>query len=557
VDFADVDTTETWLRATIALIRGGSAMARPQPRYSPTDEHARRIARAIAKGRPPPFGADLDRYCEDSPGEVFAAFAGAARHMPPAGTDEALAVGYLFLLQRLLEHLRYRTDSGYPEAAKLIADFQADAVARVEAGDIHSTMLAFVGGALHQAKIPASPELAAATAKHAFDEDEVGELPADVSAALGAILDACGGDQFQAVGSLSETGHAMPEEARAAMAAALADAGTPELRGLAVLFLLDADSAVRRAVAQALARVAAALSPIDIRRLIAMRNWRPENERGEVDAIIRSARAAGIDCAQWEAGSVETILASAIDGVAAQGFLIMSPAGRKKRVSSILTKGGIADAWSSAPESRRQIEVSLVGAGMDAPMLAVSRSYLDRMVAHHLALSTEKGAAPPFGLLQVAETIGGADWRPARMTLADTLAELMAEVPTAMREPAAVAALLRKSDKLPGLAGVSHCWFEDDPQAARAAKQARGRNRAQVAAYLVQSVIARRRERWAEILARTAAWMREAPEHDGLCWRELAIVAKALADGRDISEIALMRDIALRTIEVLRNIERM
>jgi len=41
-------------------------------------------------------------------------------------------------------------------------------------------------------------------------------------------------------------------------------------------------------------------------------------------------RAAGVDCAQWEAGSTETILATAIDGAATQGFLLVSPAGRKK-----------------------------------------------------------------------------------------------------------------------------------------------------------------------------------------------------------------------------------
>ena len=128
-------------------------MSRAQPKFSPTDEHARRIARAIAKGRPPPFSADLDRYCESCPREIFAAFTGAARHMPPAGKDEAHAIGYLFLLQRLLEHLRYRTDRGYADAAKLIADFQADVVARVEAGQVDGCMLAFVGGALHQSKI--------------------------------------------------------------------------------------------------------------------------------------------------------------------------------------------------------------------------------------------------------------------------------------------------------------------------------------------------------------------------------------------------------------------
>jgi len=532
-------------------------MSRPQPKSSLTDEYARRVARAIAKGKPPPFSDDLDRYCENSPGEIFAAFAGAARHMPPAGKDETLALGYLFLLQRMLEFLRYRTDSGYAEAAKLIADFQAEVVARVEAGEVDGNMLAFVGGALHQAKIPASPELAAATAKQPFDENEDAALPGDIRIALGGVLDGCGGDPFLAIGTLLETGHALPAETRGALAAALADAGTSELRSLAVLFLLDADSAARRAVAQALARVAASLSPIDVRRLIAVRNWRPENERGELDTVIRAARAAGIDCAQWEAGNVETILASAIDGVAAQGFLIISPAGRKKRISSILTKNAIADAWSGAPESRRQIEASLAGAGMDAPMISVSRSYLDRMVAHHLALTTENGGAPPFGLLQAAETIGGADWRPARIAFADLLAELMAEIPKPMYEPAAVTSLLRDSDKLAGLAGVAYCWFEDDPHAARVAKQARGRNRGQVAAYLLQSVIAQRRERWAEIFLHTAAWMREAPEDAGLCWRELAIVAKSLAEGRDVSEIGLMREIALQTIEALRNVDRM
>src|SRR5215471_10757790 len=111
-------------------------------------------------GRPPPFSAELDRYCESFPSEIFAAFAGAALHMPPAGNDEVLAIGYLFLLQRLLEHLRYRTDRGYADAAKLIADFQADVVRQVKAGQIDGRMLAFIGGALHQSKISASPDLA-------------------------------------------------------------------------------------------------------------------------------------------------------------------------------------------------------------------------------------------------------------------------------------------------------------------------------------------------------------------------------------------------------------
>jgi hypothetical protein len=188
---------------------------------------------------------------------------------------------------------------------------------------------------------------------------------------------------------------------------------------------------------------------------------------------------------------------------------------------------------------------------MDAPTLAVSRTYLDRAVAHHLALTTEKGEAPPLGLLQVAETIGGADWQPKRMAFHETLAGLLAEVPSSMCEPAAQALVLRTSDELADLEVVAQSWFEDDPQIARAAKRTRGHERAKLASYLLQSVMARYRDKWAEIVLRTALWMREAPPEANLCWRELAIVARALADGRDLTEIGLMRDVALRTIAVL------
>src|SRR5262249_36592851 len=211
--------------------------------------------------------------------------------------------------QLLLEHLRYRTDRGYADATQLIADFQADVAARVEAGQVDGCLLAFVAGALHQSKIAASPELAAASAKLPADQTEDETLPTDIRAALGGILEICGGDPFMAVGSLIESRHSIPAENPGTLAGGRGPAGNPESRSAAVLFLLDPDSAVRRAVAGALGQVAASLTPIDVRRLIAMRNWRPEPERAEVDTVIRRARAAGIDCAQWPAGSVEMIVA--------------------------------------------------------------------------------------------------------------------------------------------------------------------------------------------------------------------------------------------------------
>ena len=531
--------------------RRDNATGKVRLKASPTDRHARKIAAAIATGRPPSFTPELELYFESSPLEIFGALEGAARHMPPAGKDEALAFGYLFVLQGLLEHLRYRADRGYADAAALIADFQAAVAAQANAGHIGGHMLAFAAGALQQAKIPASPELVAASERQGLDDRKSRPLPADINAAIAGMLEACGGDPFAFVGSLAEAGHAMPGQVRETLATGLALSGEPVARSAAVLFALDPDPAVRRAIGEALAQTASSLSPTDVRRLIAMRNWRPESERPGIDAVIRKARAAGIDCAQWEPGGAEAILASAIDGSASQGFLLISPAGRKKRISSILTKGGVADAWSGEPETRRQIEATLSGAGMDAPMLPMSRSYLDRAVAHHLALGAEKGEPPPTGLLQVVETIGGADWQPARTDFGQVLAGMIAEIPSTMREPAAVKTVLRRSGELADLELVAQSWFEDDPQVAQAVARGRGASRAKLATYLLQTVIALRRGKWAEFFVRTASWLHEASGGGDFCWRELAIVAKAVADGQELSEIGLMHEIALRTIAVV------
>jgi hypothetical protein len=530
-------------------------MRRAQSKSSPTHEHARRIARAIAKGAPPPFSAALDLYCETSPREIFTSFAEAARHMPPAGSDESLAIGYLFLLQRLLEHLRYRTDSGYADAATLIAEFQAHVVAQVEAGAVDAGMLAFVAGALHQSKIAASAALAAAVSRQPFGDGEDAPLPTDVRAALAGMLESCGGDPFLLADSLIEAAHAMPADARSTLAAALALSGLAEARAAAVLLLLDREPSVRGTVAGALAQVAAALTPADLRRMIAMRNWRPENERAAIDAIVRKARAAGIDCAPWEAGGVETIFASCIDGSGAQGFFLMSAAGRKVRVSTILTKDGLADASTGEPESLRQIERSLQET--DAPMLDVSRGYLDGMVAHHLALGLAEGEVPPPGLLQVAETIGGVDWQPARLSITEAIAGLIADAPQSLRKPAAVATALHRSDELADLQVVAQSWFEDDPQIAQAVARTGGRERRKLADYLLHTYIARRRDRWTDIVGRTALWMRAASSPNQLCWPELAIVAKALTDGHDMTDIGLMRDVALRTIAALSDARRL
>ena len=78
-------------------------------------------------------------------------------------------------------------------------------------------------------------------------------------------------------------------------------------------------------------------------------------------------------------------------------------------------------------------------------MRPVSRKYFDRILRHHLQVGLSAGTLPPAGLLQVAETIGHADWQPELLDWRCALAAMLAALPAAMLTPQAVSALLHTS----------------------------------------------------------------------------------------------------------------
>ncbi|GLH78335.1 hypothetical protein SSBR45G_32440 [Bradyrhizobium sp. SSBR45G] len=527
-------------------------MAKAGAKAADFDFHARSLAAGLAKGRMPRPTPEIERFLLDNSTEIFAAAEGVCRNMPPDGDDEVLGIAYLFLLQILLAGLNQRVRRGAKDAADLIARFQSDLAERAEAGEIDGTLLAYLGGALQQAGIAASPELTAVSAElGGGDGDEM--LPSDIVSTLDEILKACDGDSFQVVFSFAEGGHLLPDDAKIALAIHLVQSERPDARAAAVLFLQSGSPAVRKAAAAALVEQISTLSPVDLRRVIAMRNWRPEGERAAIDAIIHKARAAGVACASWPKGSADTLKSSAIDGSGAQLFIATSPIDRKtKRVSTIFTRTGITEAMTSPPQPLRAVK-EMMGLGIQGPLLDVSRAYVDRMVGHHLGLTIKRGEVPPAGLLQVAETIGGADWQPARLDCREVLNELIADLPEELRDPADVALALADSDDIFELDDIQDSWFEDDAELEQKVKSSSGRARAKLPAKLLLNTgaIGAQRARWAELFVMTALWLRERPRDQSSGWADLVVVARAVLDGHDLGQIGLMRAIAERTVEYL------
>jgi hypothetical protein len=78
VDFIDFYGPDIGLAGNIERFVETSVMSRAQPKSSPTDQHARRIGSAIAKGRRPALTPNLELYLQSCPHEVFAALEGVA-----------------------------------------------------------------------------------------------------------------------------------------------------------------------------------------------------------------------------------------------------------------------------------------------------------------------------------------------------------------------------------------------------------------------------------------------------------------------------------------------
>lgn len=221
----------------------------------------------------------------------------------------------------------------------------------------------------------------------------------DLMATLEEIASQCQGDP------LCSRGHAGGKRPPHARGSSRHDGGgaaafpNAQVREAAIFLLLDAEPAVRKAAIKELQAHVSGLTPDSLRRLIAMRNWLPEAERSGADALIRAARADGIACAPWQEAGTDGIMASAIDGSGARGFLIVTRAGRKKRLSSVLLKTGVLDAWAGPPETKASIQNAIDQAGSQTPMIAVSRAYLDQTISDYLSRGFAAGVLPPAGLL--------------------------------------------------------------------------------------------------------------------------------------------------------------
>ena len=483
--------------------------------------------------------------------------------------DEKLVAACLSLLRQQLELIRYRSDRGHKWAIRMLDQYQQEVMDLAEAKVIeHQDMFALVA-ALGHAKVKVKPELSEALMSAGPSLPD--SIPPDqaLDQAVRPLIDELAHNvtsPFEVMEAMGETAAVTPPALRCFMALELALSPHEVMRDAVPLMLLDTDAEVRQAAAQALDQIApsGALSPVSLRRAIALRNWIPEADRALLDQAIRKARVNGVQPAQWEQAPDLAQRASAIDGSGAQSMMFASRSGRTGLFAGLLLKQGfgVRDAWCKREASRREIASMVAEVQRKVVAPEVERSYIDLAVQHGIAVGVATNNLPDAAFLEIAEAVGGADWKDRRLDAAAEIETLFGELPAEQRNAGAITGSLRRTMGWMREDGVWDSWFEDDAEVRDALGAARQDDVNAASRLLLNGVMDQRRGVWAERFLLTALWARAVrpgqppPLGAGaraVTWRDIVVLAHEVLSARPLREIPVMAEIAERTVIAARS----
>jgi hypothetical protein len=519
---------------------------------------AKLVAKDVAAGQPGDYSLAASRLLEASPEaalDLVELLLAEGRRKRP---NQKLISACVFLFGQALEYLRYGVEAGHGEARSHVEAVCARLLAAGRQGEAAPEMLLLLLTEFATAKLDPGEELRALMiellernadqAPAAIDPGQMADFAADLAKTVK-------GDVFALHAHLTEMGAAFPEEHRGAMAAMLLQSGEPVAREAAVGWVLDPSASVRASVARSLAEAApqGLVSPVMLRRMIAVRNWLPETGGGRsaLDQAIQACRRKGVECASWPEAQVRDALASGVDGSGAIGILVICREGRRHALASVLLKHGIGvrDAWAQHGMSRAEADGILLQAGGSVDQHAVDREFLGTATAHFLAVSLDTGTLPPFGLVDFLETVGLHSVQPELLPTEALLAMLEGGIEPAARTPAALDGQLREGVDLADEYSFLDSWFEDSDQV-QALLGGKRLGRAKGEAVVLEQVLEPRRRRWADLLAWTAFLLNRSDEHER--WLDFYAAARALVEGRGVGDIPVMRYVARQTVEAQR-----
>ena len=550
--------------------KGGSKPQRPRPpdAQATTDAAKQLVADVVAWRRNPrqqqPWGPAVVRALETNRDLAPALLRLLLSDYAPDGRQQTPPEGYdacLALLDEALTQIRYSVERKRPWAIAMAEQIQTEIAESAFKPEVDVRVQQGLIEALHNAKLELHPrirEQALAVAEY-YGRFRSGKGAPDLDALLERLVrETRPRDPFDLLDPILAEMAVMPVEGQIILATGMMASSQPLFNELAVLMLLHPNIEARTALAEAFRQgnLVRRVSALGLRRLIGLRNWLPAGERPAVYALIKEVRLAGVESAPLPPVQPISVYATTFDGSGVQGVSFFARDGQHYRVDWALVKQGlgIRGAWGGGGMTKREMEAKVREMAADAGAAKVHRAYLDRLLAHFIAVGLDQGRPPSPYLVSVAEKAGGDYWKPHRLSLDETIAELEAKAPEAFTSERA-RQVQDSAHKWPRYEDFARSWFEDDAHIDDLLREQVGRPEDWMPRLpislrvIVEGVLEDKRTVWAERLMWMALWAQASETRPPVPWQDFLIIAKALNRGTPLSRIPLMDAIALRTVQ--------
>ena len=521
---------------------------------------ATKISKDLAMNKPPSVTNEMKTFLDERPQAVFDLLILMVNHFEEhKKPNNWLVTAFLGLMGQQLEEIRYAVDRQFEWANALVEDFQNEVVELAFSNRLPPPAIKAIMDVILDAKLKHSPGLL-----QAHDEmlersgPEVGIPTRDEFVqTLHDFIEKHENDPFGISDGISDLVRYMPKEGQSFMIGEFLNTDLPGVKDAVALLTLNPEGWIRKEALQWLLGNAKTITQTALRRLIVIRNWIPEDERKILDQVTKAARKKGVECAQWTPGEkIEKIQSSQIDGVGAQGFMLVTKPGAKYRFSSVLVKQGvgIADAWSTPVITKRKLSETLRQVEESSVLAEVSDRYLEATIRHYIQVGLDAGVPPQIGLLEIAEMMEVTGWLAQRLDFQTLLEEIINETTGGKIRLGLVEDIIQSSAMWGDLPGISDSWFEESQEIVEFFQNNRSLKRDRLIRKVLADICEPNRQTWAEKFTWMAFWYSEQPKRYGKkdsMTHHFAFLARELYTGRPMTELPLMEAIARRTIAAI------
>jgi len=297
-------------------------------------------------------------------------------------------------------------------------------------------------------------------------------------------------------------------------------------------------------------------APIDLRRMLVIRNWLPVAEQNQVDELIKLIKKSGVEPAPHPVMQVIKIMASLVDGAGAQGVLFETKHGGKRSLGGFVVKHkiGIRDPWVKSKAASGEL-AAVCEENSETEMKEVTGAYVNKIVGHFLHISQIEENTPSPIFLQIQELFGAHDWRPQPLDVATEVARIKEATKFNSGDKKYIQLSMKRSakwwesnDKL-----VSS-WFESGEDASDSVEQFTDEVMNHDADDINFEMLSTREimsapilEKWKQIFLLMLLWHRS-KVIKGEYWKDFLIILEQIQSGMELSDIPAIRNIAAKTV---------